>query len=162
MDKSLIPAVIAAVISVLGALWSFTTAGRVRRNILRAEERAKRSELVRVKALEAVDELLSEVTMLIMNVETMKFLIQTGTTVSIESTPDLFGNFGKARKQVLMLRYRFAPYVSEVVLSTIDEIGQISEMLNFNEAFLEHFTEKLKSLESKIATDARATYLTET
>jgi hypothetical protein len=159
MDKSLIPALLAATASIAGAIWSLLTAHRARRNVLRAEEHAKRAELVRVKALEAIDTLLDGLTTLILSVETMCFLMRAN--VSIDSTPGPMKDFAEARGKVTRLRYRFAPYVSDEVLSMIDELVQMTTSIAHDREELDRLSSRLRLLASKIASEARASYLAE-
>jgi hypothetical protein len=156
MSDSLTAAVLAAVVSAAGALWAILTAQHARRSVLRAEEHAKRAELVRVKALEAIDTLLDGLTGLILSTETLRFLIQRG-----HEDMGPLKDFAEARGKVTRLRYRFAPYVSDEVVSMIDEVVLKTQTINHSSSDLESLSSRLRLIASKVASEARSSYLVE-
>lgn len=161
MDSSIVVAVISAIVSAGGAIWSLSTAQQVRSSQLRAEEQAKRTEIVRIKALEATDQFLIEMTSLIKAVDTFRFLISNNADISAESNIKQLSNVASARTRVLDLRYRFAPYVAEDLIKYIDEVVLSTESVEFNEPSLKASSDRLKLVALKVASDARNRYLGE-
>jgi len=156
MEKELIAVLVSTSVSIASAVWALLTASRARRSVLLAEEHAKRAELVRVKALEAIDELLEGITTLLTSVETMCFLLNAG--VSIDPSQQL-KDFAEARAKVNRLRYRFAPYVSDEVLAMIGQVVQMTSAFSIQGDELEGLASRLRLISRKIASEARAAYL---
>ncbi len=161
MSNEVYVALIAAFVSVLSLIWNLATARINRKLVLSAEEIAKRGELVRVKALEAIDSVLEAIAEMVSVVGGLQFLVKNagGVSMEIESVREGIKNFAEKRSSVMKLRIRCAPYLTEYLIAEMDDLFAQTESLNVNLQALAGVEVRLKSIGEAVANDARRNFL---
>jgi hypothetical protein len=128
-------ALIAAGVSVAALIWNLATVRVSRSLVLSAEEAAKRSELVRIHALEAVEELLVSVSPMIASVGALLFLEKHGIALDINRSEvqEQIKTIGENRAKIFRLRITSSPYLTEELLNVVDDILARTETVKFDE-----------------------------
>jgi hypothetical protein len=141
-------ATITAAASMALALWSLVTAYLSRSLALSAEEKAKRGELVRVKALGAIQIFLDALAELFFVVSGLRFLREHKGGVSMQdpSVQDYMKNLGSSRATLYRLQFTSAPYF------TVDLNKQLTDILILTQ---EIKIENLEVIEKRVREIAR-------
>jgi len=160
MDEKIIVALVASFTAIVVALWSVATSGRARSMALRAEERAKRGELVRVKALEAMDTVLDAIWDLIQMIRYFRGAIKYEGGVNWED-PEVIENMEilTTRHTTLgRLRLRMAPYLTPEIDAELSKVLELVR-IESQESHLDEVEKKLEDIARSISDLCRKEYL---
>lgn len=158
MNSGIIVAVIAAAVSVGAMLFSFFTAGKSKSILIAVEDRAKRSELVRIQALNSIEEILYSLTDIYFSIGNLNFLIEAGGTFGTDpESLEIMAKIGHARGKLNRIRYVSAPYLKYELTEEIDTI--LAQTQSLNDTNLKDLEHRVLTCMSEISAHAKLTYL---
>ncbi|WP_395593306.1 hypothetical protein AB4P93_22725 [Pseudomonas sp. B26140] len=151
-------AVIAAAVSVGAMLFSFFTAGKSKSILIAVEDRAKRSELVRIQALKSIEEILSGLTDIYFSLGNINFLIEAERQFEPNNEfLELMTKISDARGKLHRIRYVSAPYLRYELTDEVDTILAQTQSVDFTN--LKALEQRVLTCMSDISAHAKLTYL---
>ena len=159
MSTELITAILAAVVSIGALIWNLSTIKLSRTLVLSAEESAKRSELVRIHALKAVDSTLASIAPMIASFGSLIFLKNHGYSMDI-TQPEIQKQvkiIGEEKSKLFTLSITAAPYLTNELLEILNDIVAKTSMINFDD--LIDIECELKEFVLQLSKHARSKYL---
>jgi hypothetical protein len=159
MPKEEIIAIIAAGASLVLAVWSLATAGMSRAIALRAEEKAKRGELVRVNALEVIHTFLVALTGLFLEISTLRWLEVHGVNLTPGSPEFLehMKNLGNSRETLARLQFTSDLYWTRDVNKKLIDILAVTENIDMQN--LEVIEKRIREIAESVSEIGRTKYL---
>jgi hypothetical protein len=160
MDEKTLAALASSVVAIIIAVVSLATARLNRSLILKAEEKAKRGELVRAKGLEVTDTLLDAIWEVIRSIGNVRSSLRNDSGLDIEDSDanKEWEEIVHKLKVLSRLRFRTAPYLSEELDSQLDRISRMREW-ELTKSFLDHKERELEEIAKAISAICRKEYL---
>lgn len=159
MSDAVLVAIIAATVSMLTLAWNFFIIRKSRAILLKVEDGAKRSEIVRSQGLKAIDQTLSALTGMLFGVGNLSFLKEHGVGLHAESEDFLAiaKSIGDSRTELRKIRIISSPYLHADLAAEMDMIWESTKHLN--QIDIENTELEIMTCIENIATHAKIKYL---